>query len=218
MQVGEQVDRLVAAGVADAAGLTAAAFAAHAAALPSVPGGVLAVHHDLVPPSRLATLLRHGGKAGFVVADMTDVDRFAPIEGVAVPELPLYLVVGPTRGDDLRNTTPVHGLAAIRAAGRTPMTLNEGISWLLQDPAVLMPGACFMTIGSRKPSPTGTDARTPAIWISRGTGRDGPTRRDAPKIGWCWAGNHHTWLGHASAGARHPGPAAAAPGDIGQRP
>ncbi|HET8601796.1 MAG TPA: DUF5701 family protein, partial [Segeticoccus sp.] len=26
--------------------------------------------------------------------------------------------------------------------------------------------------------------------------------RNAPKIGWCWAGNRHTWLGFASAAAR----------------
>ena len=45
-------------------------------------------------------------------------------------------------------------------------------------------------------------SRTPAIWISRGTGRDGAARRHAPKVGWCWAGNHHTWLGFASAAAR----------------
>jgi Family of unknown function (DUF5701) len=46
------------------------------------------------------------------------------------------------------------------------------------------------------------DARTPAVWISNGTGRDGPANRDAPKVGWCWAGNRHTWLGFASASGR----------------
>ena len=30
------------------------------------------------------------------------------------------------------------------------------------------------------------------------TGRDGSERRGAPKVGWCWAGNRHTWLGFAS--------------------
>ncbi|WP_241175779.1 DUF5701 family protein [Modestobacter sp. KNN46-3] len=46
------------------------------------------------------------------------------------------------------------------------------------------------------------DARTPALWLSNGTGRDGRGRRGAPKIGWCWAGNRHTWLGFASAAGR----------------
>ncbi|MFD0272242.1 DUF5701 family protein [Streptomyces sp. NPDC127106] len=27
-----------------------------------------------------------------------------------------------------------------------------------------------------------------------GTGRDGRERRNAPKVGWCWWGNRHTWL------------------------
>jgi hypothetical protein len=60
-----------------------------------------------------------------------------------------------------------------------------------------------MTIASRLQKPNGRlDARTPAIWFSNGTGRDGPERRNAPKVGWCWAGNRHTWLGFASAAAR----------------
>lgn len=146
---------------------------------------------------------------------MTDVDDFAPISGLAIPDRPLYLVFRPTRGDELRNASPVEALAAIRGAGRTPLTLNEGISWLLQDPTVLQPGACFMTIGSRKHTAAGqADPRCPAIWISRGTGRDGPTRRNAPKVGWCWAGNRHTWLGHASAASRLPQPGT----DTGLRP
>lgn len=62
-----------------------------------------------------------------------------------------------------------------------------------------------MTIGSRKRKPGGgLDARTPAIWISNGTGRDGIASRNAPKIGWCWAGNRHTWLGFASSSGRRP--------------
>jgi hypothetical protein len=203
----DQVATLVAAGVAEAAGISPAALAAHASALPEVPGAVLAVHPGLVSPGRLARLLRHDAHPGFVVADMTDVDDFAPIDGLTIPDLPLYLVLDPTRGDELRNTSPVEALAAIQRAGRTPLTLNEGISWLLQDPTVLQPGACFMTIGSRKRTQAAqVDTRCPAIWISRGTGRDGPARRGAPKVGWCWAGNRHTWLGHASAASRLPPP------------
>jgi hypothetical protein len=55
-----------------------------------------------------------------------------------------------------------------------------------------------MAIGSRKPNGKRLDARTPAVWISGGTGRDGVESRGAPKVGWCWAGNRHTWLGFAS--------------------
>lgn len=76
---------------------------------------------------------------------------------------------------------------------------------MLQAPAVLERTACFMTIGSRRRRPGGrADARTPAVWVSNGTGRDGRERKDAAKVGWCWAGNRHTWLGIASAGGRTP--------------
>ncbi len=61
-----------------------------------------------------------------------------------------------------------------------------------------------MTIGSRRRKGKGLDARTPAIWISGGTGRDGRSNRGAPKVGWCWAGNRHTWLGFASVAGRVP--------------
>ena len=115
----------------------------------------------------------------------------------------------------MRNWSPNEALPAITERGRTPLTINEGISWLLQEPKVLEPNHCFMTIGSRKPKGAGLDARTPAIWISGGTGHDGPARRGAPKVGWCWAGNRHTWLGFASARRRSPLPTAT---EVGRRP
>jgi hypothetical protein len=103
----------------------------------------------------------------------------------------------------MANWSPNEALPAILEAGRTPLTLIEGIHWLLQRPEVLERNHCFMTIGSRLRKPNGTlDARTPAIWLSNGTGRDGKVNRDAPKVGWCWAGNRHTWLGFASAAGR----------------
>jgi len=46
---------------------------------------------------------------------------------------------------------------------------------------------CFMLMGSRR-----GDLRVPALWISE----------KAPKLGWCYDGNPHTWLGIASAESR----------------
>jgi hypothetical protein len=167
--------------------------------LPDEPDAVLAVHPSLVPAQRLATLLRHNGKPGFVVTDMTDLEQFLPITDVTVPNQPLYLVHDIDRGDDMRNWSPDEALPAIIRLGRTPLTISEGISWLLQRPKLLEPNRCFMTIASRKPKGKHFDRRTPAIWISGGTGHDGTANRGAPKVGWCWAGNRHTWLGFASA-------------------
>ncbi len=196
-----QAERLVALGVHERAGLSAAAL--RSAAGNADDGALLVVHPSLAPASVLAPLLRLDERAGFVVEDMTDVDAFGPIAGVELPEGPVYAVSGPDRGDEMSNWSPDEALPAIVGACRTPLTLTEGIAWLLQCPDVLERNRCFMTIGSRLRRPDGRlDARTPALWISNGTGRDGKTRRGAPKVGWCWAGNRHTWLGFASAARR----------------
>jgi hypothetical protein len=196
--------RLLEAGLADVTGRSPGELAACVDALPDEPGCVLAVHPELATARQLAPLLRHRDKPGFVVDDLTDLEQFVPIDGVELPDRPLYLVGEPDRGDDMRNWSPAEALPAILERGRTPLTVNEGISWLLQEPGVLEPNHCFMTIGSRKPAGDTLDARTPAIWISGGTGRDGVARRRAPQVGWCWAGNRHTWLGFASARHRNP--------------
>ena len=164
---------------------------------------LLVVHPDIAPASTLARQLRLNGKVGFVVSDMTDVDDFAPIPSVALPDAPSYVLRDVDRGDALANWSPDEALRAIEDAGRTPLTLTEGLQWLLQRPEVLERNHCFMTIGSRRRKLDGSlDARTPAVWISNGTRRDGVANRNAPKVGWCWAGNRHTWLGFASASGR----------------
>jgi hypothetical protein len=171
--------------------------------LPDHPGSLLVVHPDLAPASALGPLLCVNDKPGFVVTDMADVDEFKPIPAVKLPDAPLYLICDLDRGDAMANWSPDEALPAITGAGRTSLTLTEGLHWLLQRPDVLARGHCFMTIGSRRRKPGGSlDARTPAVWISNGTGRDGPANRNAPKVGWCWAGNRHTWLGFASASGR----------------
>lgn len=179
---------------------------------------LLVVSEALVPPSVLAPFMTLAGTVtdsvegpgagprGFVVEDIVDVDSFAPT-GVTMPDAPVYALADPARGDDMRNWSPAEALDAIAGRDREPMTLAEGIHWVLQSPQVLSRNTCFMTIASRLPKkkPTKADAfdsRTPALWISNGTGRDGAHRRNAPKVGWCWWNNRHTWLGFGSTGGR----------------
>ncbi|MEU6807482.1 DUF5701 family protein [Streptomyces sp. NPDC046831] len=201
-----QAERLIGLGMPEIAGLSAAGlrtFATTAEAAAGRRGALLAVHPDRAPASALAPLLRRDGRPGFVVTDMSDVDLFAPLGTVPLPDAPLYLLTGLDRGDDLADWSPNEALPALTARARTPLLLTEGLHWVLQQPAVLERNHCFMTIGSRLRKADGAlDSRTPAIWISNGTGRDGRERRDAPKVGWCWAGNRHTWLGFASATGR----------------
>jgi hypothetical protein len=198
-----QAEKLIALGVHELAGLSPAQLCDAAASAGPRDGALLVVHPDLAPASRLAELVEREGKRGFVVVDMTDVDAFAPIEQVTVPGGPVYVVDAPDRGDGMANWSPDEALPAITARGSSPLTLTEGLHWLLQQPAALERNRCFMTIGSRLRRPDGRlDARTPALWLSNGTGRDGRERKGAPKVGWCWAGNRHTWLGFASTTAR----------------
>ncbi|MGW2250665.1 DUF5701 family protein [Kitasatospora sp. NPDC001660] len=200
---GAQAERLIGLGVHSIAGLSADELRAFATAAGDGDGALLVIHPAHAPASAVAPLLRHDGKAGFVVTDMTDVDLFAPLDTVSLPDAPVYLVTGLDRGDRMANWSPNEALPALTAQARTPLLLAEGIHWVIQQPSALERNRCFMTVGSRLRRANGTlDARTPAIWISNGTGRDGRERRNAPKVGWCWAGNRHTWLGFASATGR----------------
>lgn len=198
----EQADRLVDLGVHLIAGITATELLDAAA---DRSDALLVIHPTRASASALTPLLTRHGRSGFVVVDMPDVDRFSAINEVSLPDSAIYAIRGVERGDDMANWSPDEALPAILAAQRTPLTLTEGIFWLLQQPGALERNHCFMTIGSRLRKETGKlDARTPALWISNGTGRDGSANRDAPKVGWCWAGNRHSWLGFASASARNP--------------
>lgn len=198
-----QAEHLVELGVHELAGISADELRDFAREAGSERTDVLlAVHPDRAPASALAPLLRRADKPGFVVVDMPDVDDFAPYD-IELPDAPLYLVAGIDRGDHMSNWSPEEALPALTKEERTPLVLSEGIHWVLQEPEALERNRCFMTIGSRLRKANGSlDARTPAIWISNGTGRDGRERRDAPKVGWCWWGNRHTWLGFGSTTGR----------------
>ncbi len=198
----DQADRLIDLGVHQIAGVSATELRAAA----DDREGLLVVHRRHAPASALTPLLTRAGRSGFVVVDMSDdVDRFTEIDELTLPDSWVYVLRDVQRGDDMANWSPDEALPAILASRRTPLTLTEGLLWVLQQPEALERNHCFMTIGSRLRHDSGKlDARAPAVWISNGTGRDGRENRGAPKVGWCWAGNRHTWLGFASAADRIP--------------
>ena len=118
-----------------------------------------------------------------------------------MPAADAYLLLDVQRGDDYRSWRPDDALPEITGRGRTPLTVHEGIALVTLFSQALEKNRCFMLLGSRC-----ADRRVPALWISGGSQRDGGSaRRGAAKLGWCWAGNLHTWLGHASAGERVAG-------------
>ncbi|MFE9396513.1 DUF5701 family protein [Streptomyces flavidovirens] len=91
------------------------------------------------------------------------------------------------RGEEFCGVVPLGALEAVAGRDRTPLTIEEGVAFITQYPQALAKNKCFSLGGSRL-----GDRRVPALWISKG----------APKLGWCWEGNPHTWLGLASAGDR----------------
>lgn len=130
--------------------------------------------------------------AGNGITDMTDDDlrRFRPIEGLTVPDAGLYLLADVDTGPEYLNVTPELALPGITRRGRSPLTVAEGIAVVTHLPGILRERNCFSLLGSRC-----GDRRVTAVWVSK----------KRPKLGWCWAGNPHTWLGSASCGRRLAG-------------
>ncbi|MGW4479117.1 DUF5701 family protein [Rhodococcus triatomae] len=128
-----------------------------------------------------------GTHQGFSDLDADDLARFRPVESVTIPGGIGYLLQDVDTGSDYLNVTPADAAASLAAKGRSGLTVEEGIALLTARPDMLRKNKCFSLLSSRC-----GDKRVPALWISQ--------RR--PKLGWCWNGNPHTWLGSASAGAR----------------
>jgi hypothetical protein len=209
-----QVETLIQKGNPAIAGVTEADFLRNVAPLGERIGELAAIAVEtpegripfviVVPAVRLAgeravSPLELGGKGGFTDMRAEDLARFAPIAGVEVPDGAAYLLLDVETGRDTLNVTPDDALATITAQGRSPLTVDEGIALVTHYPEVLKQQNCFSMLGSRC-----GDRRVTALWVSRGR----------PRLGWCWAGNPHTWLGSASCGGRLGAPASDAPGPV----
>jgi hypothetical protein len=148
---------------------------------------VVALAPGVVPRERALPLVVLDGRPGFTDVEADDLARFAPIEGLELPAGLAYLVADLDTGRSTLDVTPDDALEAIAGEGRSPLTIEEGVALATHHPTVLRTMNCFSMLGSRC-----GDRRVTALWISKGR----------PRLGWCWAGNPHTWLGSASCGAR----------------
>ncbi|QIK65064.1 hypothetical protein G7072_00790 [Nocardioides sp. HDW12B] len=213
-ELDRQVDRLVEVGHPALAGLTEDAFRERLAPLhavvpddpadppdpadPADPppdqamGFLLVVTAALVPTVAAVETWRVRGKAGWT--DMADeLAGFRPVPEVAVglPDATAYLLLDVRTGRDTLGVRPSEAQPGILAAGRTPLTIDEGVALVTQRPDVFTTHHAFQALGSRA-----DNARVPSFWVSKG----------APRLGWCWWNNPHSWLGAASAAGRR-GPA-----------
>jgi hypothetical protein len=126
------------------------------------------------------------GGPGFTTMPDDDLARFRPLPELDLPSGP-YLLLDVDPGGDTLNIRPAEVLPRLTAAGRSPLTIAEGLALLVSDPGVLRSRNCFSLLGSRA-----GDKRVPALWVS--------ARR--PRLGWCYQGAPHTWLGSASCASR----------------
>lgn len=185
-----QAEVLVQKGYPALAGMTEAEFRTLTAALgPRVPCEpfVLVMSRTMVPADRIIALTELKGRRGFTTMEADDIGRFVPTAEVILPSSPVYLITDVDAGAETLNVRPDDALPDIRAAGRTPLTLEEGLALVTQHPQWLRERNCFEMLGSRA-----GDKRVTGIWVSQ----------KAPRLGWCWGGNPHTWLGMASAARR----------------
>lgn len=195
-----QIDRLVELGYPALAGMDEYAFRAVLEPLREIAGGLdrqaplLVITRDLIAPEARVPLLRlvGGTHEGIVDRNHDDLSTFHPLEMLNVPAGPAYLLLDVERGEEFCGVRPEDALPQIVARGRTPLTIDEGIALVTQRPELLEKNKCFMLSGSRR-----NDRRVPALWI---TGRT--PRVSQAKLGWCWDGNPHSWLGVASAAGR----------------
>jgi len=150
---------------------------------------VIVVTSEWVDAARSMPLVVARDRQGFTEFDAEELSRFRPIDSVELPEGPVYLAVDIDAGGSSLNLPPDEAAPGIERAGRSFVTIDEGVALLTHYPDMLKTMNAFSLYGSRC-----GDRRVPAMWTSRG----------APRLGWCWAGAPHTWMGTASLAVRLP--------------
>ena len=194
LEFDRQIDALVMGGLPEALDLATTCFRAAVEPLrdllpdvepdpTTIPFVVVVPHLPVVP---VLEAVHAVGGSGFTTMDDDDLARFQPLPELQVPAGP-YLLVDVDPGADTLNLPPAQVLPRLEAAGRSPLTIAEGLAVLVSDPGVLRSRNCFSLLGSRA-----GDKRVPALWVS--------ARR--PRLGWCYQGAPHTWLGSASCAGR----------------
>lgn len=150
------------------------------------PGIPFVVVVPAAPPTALLATVSTDGGAGFTTMSPDDVARFRPLPELDVPRTP-YLLLDVDTGPDTVGLTPLQARDRIVAAGRTPLTLAEGLAVLVSSPCILRSRNGFCLLGARA-----GDKRVPALRLS--------SRR--ARLGWSYQGAAHSWLGSASCAGR----------------
>lgn len=148
---------------------------------------VIVVRSDCIAVETMMELVDFNDSKGIVNLHPLGPKDFTPVDHVDIPHSQLYLIADIDRGQKTLNIAPNEALPLILGEGRSPLTIDEGLAIITQYPEFLKKNNCFSLLASRA-----ADKRVPAIWVSE----------KKPKLGWCWNGNPHTWLGSASCSKR----------------
>lgn len=151
------------------------------------PDALLVLPASAAPASEMVPRLTLAGsrRTGILDPNFGDPALFHPVGDVPL-DVP-HLVTGFEPGVEYRNDPPAVAVPEIERRGRVPLTIEEGLAVLLHRPETLRRNACWSLAGSSR-----GDRRVPALWISK----------SAPRLGWCYLGAPHTWLGTASVARR----------------
>ena len=147
----------------------------------------LVVTSRLVTPDLALPTVHWKATTGWTDYTADDLAGYRPIHGVDVPDRTAYLVTDVDTGKATLDVRAKDAVPVIEAEGRSPLTVDEGVSLLALWPGILKERNAFFVPGARDDS-----KRVAALWVSKGH----------PRLGWCWEGNPHTWLGSASCGGR----------------
>ncbi len=152
---------------------------------------VLVVKQRLFPFRDLMREIVAKKRNGYVEMTPRMPEDFIDTGSLNIPGGDVYALLDVDTGKDILNVSPCDSVQLIEKKGRTVLTMREGIYCALAIPEILTDANRFNSIqmpGSRIEG----DLRVPSIWFSKG----------APRLGWCWWGNIHTWLATASVKSR----------------
>jgi hypothetical protein len=147
----------------------------------------LVITSRLLTPDQALPTIHWNATTGWTEYTADDLAGYRPIGGVDVPGDAAYLVTDVDTGKATLDVRVRDVVPLLGAQGRTPLTIDEGVSLLALWPGILKERNAFFLPGARDSS-----KRVAALWVSKGH----------PRLGWCWEGNPHTWLGSASCGGR----------------
>ena len=126
----------------------------------------LVVTSRLVTPDRVLPTIHWKTTTGWTEYTADDLAGYRPIGGVDVPAHAAYLVTDVDTGTATLDVRAKEAVPLIQAEGRTPLTIDEGVSLLALWPGILKDRNAFFLPGARD-----TSKRVAALWVSKGAGR-----------------------------------------------